>query len=60
MCPVTIWFIGGSSATAKKYGFFVLDNLTGSIHHPKITCDFQWASFVHFKKGIYVFHDCND
>ena len=55
--PVTIRFIGGSSAPAKEDWFFVLDNFSCRIHHPKISCDFQWTSFIYFKKGIYVFHD---
>jgi len=57
---VTIRFIGGTSTPAKEDRFFILDNFSTRIHHPKISCDFQWASLINFKKGIHVFHDCND
>lgn len=55
--PVTIRFIGGPSASAKIDRFFILNNLTTRINNPEITCDFQWTSFIHFKKGIHSFHN---
>lgn len=57
---VTIRFVRGPSAPAKVDRFFVIDNLTVTIDNPEITCDFQWASFIHFKKGIQLFHDRRD
>jgi hypothetical protein len=57
MGTVTIRFVGGTSAPAKKNGAFLFDDPALGIGDPEMPRDFQRPPLVQLEPGVSFFHD---